>query len=190
MSVEDIKKSIQNEAEAKIQAILSDGQKKISEINSSWNKKLDEKRKTIVASAQKKANQKIQQTEFNLDSQIKTEISRKKQSIIDQVYKLAFKKLSELDDASYVELMEKLIGALPEEKGEVESVKSKEDLLKKALKNAKADINLSDKTINGGGGFIYRSKAVDIDCTFATLTQNANDQTILTVTAKLFGEKQ
>lgn len=189
MSLEDIKKSIQDEAQVQVKEVETQGQKRIDEVNSLWSKKIDDRKSEIIASAKRKTNQKVQQSEFKLQSQIQTEILNKKQSIIDQVYKTAVKKLSELDDAKYVELIEKLIDSLSDEGGKIISVKGKEDLLKKALKKAKKDFEVSKDTINGSGGFVYQSENIEVDYTFETLVHDAKEATILDVTTKLFNQE-
>jgi len=186
MALDDIKKSILAEADAEVRKIEEEGNKKIAEINNEWAKKIEDKKQEIIASGQRKANQKVQQTQFKLQAQAQTEILTQKQKVIDKVYKLALQKLGELDDAEYVELMTKLIGQLPSGDGELTSVKEKENLLKKALRQSGKKYDLAKEEINGIGGFVFKSEEVEIDNTFATLVNNAKEQTSLSVSNKLF----
>lgn len=189
MSLDDIKKAILTEAKNKAKEIEQDGMRKAADIQIEWDKKLAEKKQEIIASAQRKANQKVQQTQFKLQSQAQTEILNKKQQIIDRAYKAALQKISSLEDDKYTELMMKLIDQLPEGEGKLISVKGKEDLLKKALRKSKKKFEISAETTNGNGGFIFQSKEVEIDNTFGALIKNAKEETILSVTNLLFGQQ-
>lgn len=190
MALDDIKKAILAEAKKETKKIETEGEAKVKAVQTEWAKKIEVKKQEITASAQRKANQKVQQTQFKLQAQAQTEILTQKQNVIDQVYKLALKKLGEFDDDKYIELMEKLINQLPAGKGELTSARDKGNLLKKALRKSGRKYDLAEEEINGSGGFIFRSKEVEIDNTFATLIKNAKEQTILAVSNLLFNQKQ
>lgn len=186
MALDDIKKAILAEAETEVKKIETEGEKKVAEINGVWSKKIEAKKQEIIASGQRKANQKVQQTQFKLQSQAQAEILNQKQKNINKVYKLALQKLGELDDDKYIELLAELIIKLPEGEGELISVIEKESLLKKALKQSGKKYSIFSETISGNGGFIFKSKDVEIDNTFATLINNSKEQTSLSVSNKLF----
>jgi len=196
MALDDIKKAILAEAEKEAGVIEAEGKARIKNIQAEWAEKIEIKKQEIIASAQRKADQKIQQTQFKFSAQAQTEILSQKQKNIDKVYKTALQKLGELDDGGYVELMARLIGLLPKTDGEIFSVKDKEELLKKALRQSGRKYDLAKETVNGtglpagalakAGGFIFKSKEVEINDTFAALVNNAKEQTILLVSNKLF----
>ncbi len=190
MALDDIKKAILAEAEKEAEKIRAESENKIAAVKKEWQEKVEQKKQEIIASAQRKANQKVQQTQFKLQAQAQTEILNQKQGIIDKVYKSALKKLTELDDDQYVELMIKLIDSLPETAGELISVKEKEGLLKKALKKNGKKYDLAQEVIGGQGGFIFKSKEIEIDNTFASLINNTKDQTILPVSNLLFNQSE
>lgn len=190
MALDDIKKAILAEAEREVKKIETEGETKVKAVQAEWAKKIEAKKQEIITSVQRKADQKIQQTQFKLQAQAQTEILTQKQKIIDQVYKLALRKLAEINDEQYIALMAKLISQLPAGEGELTSVKDKGDLLKKALKKSDKKYDLTEKEINGSGGFIFHSKEVEIDNTFATLINNAREQTILAVSNLLFNQQK
>ena len=190
MSLDDIKKAILAEAEKEAEKIRVENENKIAAVKKEWQEKIDERKQEIIASAQRKANQKVQQTQFKLQAQAQTEILNQKQRLIDKVYKSALKKLTELSDDEYVELMTKLIDQLPKTDGKLISVKDKEGLLKKALKKSDKKYDLASEVIGGHGGFIFKSKEIEIDSTFASLVNNAEDQTILPVSNLLFNQPE
>ncbi|MEA3398544.1 MAG: V-type ATP synthase subunit E family protein [Patescibacteria group bacterium] len=190
MALDDIKKTILDQARKEADEIIRQGEKKADEIKAEWDKKVENRKEEIVASAQRKTNQKIQQTQFKIQAQSQTEILNYKQKIIDQVYQIALKELANLGDKDYIELMEKLIKQLPSGGGEILSVGNKEKLVKKALDKSGKKYDFSEKIAKGKGGFIFRSKKLEIDNTFATLVDHAKSQTILEVTGLLFGQKE
>lgn len=190
MALEDIKKAIDEQTQTEIAQIDQEGNKKVAEVQAAWNKKIADKRQAIIASAQRKANQKIQQTEFKMQSQNQTEVLNQKKQILERVYKNALQKLTSLDDNQYVELVANLIAKIPETEGSLISVKDKEALLKKALKKSGKKFDILDETIGGHGGFIFRSEKVEIDQTFATLVENSKEDTLLEVSSKLFNREQ
>jgi V/A-type H+-transporting ATPase subunit E len=125
-----------------------------------------------------------------LQAQAQTEIINQKQNIIDRVYKSALNKLNGLNDSDYIALTTKLINRLPEEDGKLISAKGKETLLKKALKQSGRKFEILAETANVSGGFIFRSKSVEIDNTFASLINNSRDWTVLEVSKMLFNRDQ
>jgi len=190
MALDDIKKAILAEAEKEAKKIEQEGEQKIGLVNNDWLKKIEARKKDLIASSQRKANQKVQQTQFKLQAQAQTEILDQKQKDIDKVYKITLDKLAEIDDDQYVELMEKLIKQLPAGEGSLISVNDKDSLLKKALRQSSQKYDVLTETTSGNGGFIFRSKEVEIDNTFATLVRNAKEQTILEVSSLLFNQEQ
>ena len=189
MALDDIKKAILTEAQKAADDHKAEGQKKVESIQKELNQKIDDKKSEIIASAQRKANQKVQQAQFKIQSQTQSKVLDQKQQVINKVYKLALEKLAEIDDAKYVELIEKLITKLPEGDGQLISVEGKQDLLKKALENSGKEYELSTDTVGGKGGFIFKSKKIEVDQTFKALINNAKEQTFLAVTNKIFGNQ-
>lgn len=190
MALEDIKKAILDEANKTIKEIEKNGEEKIAQINAEWNDKLKERREQILAIAQRKADQKIQQTQFKLQAQTKMEILTRKQKIIDKVFDSAVKKLQALDNNQYVELMTNLIAYPTSDEGKLVSAQNKEPLLKKALHKSGKNYELLAETLKTSGGFFFRSKNVDMDFTFAALVSNAKEKTTLEINRVLFNQNQ
>lgn len=189
MALKDIKKSIEEEALAQIKEIEAEGQKKVDAVNELWSRKIEERKNEVLASAQKKAEQKLQQTDFKLQAQSQTAILNQKQKILDQVYKQALTKLNQLDEGSYVNLLSKLISELPDIEGELISAEGKDAELKKALKKSGRKITVSKDTVKASGGFVFKSDKMEIDQTFPALTRNAKEISIIEVANKLFNQE-
>jgi len=186
MSLAEINKAILAEAIEESKAIKAEGDKKLELLKADQAKKLKARQDEIIAGAQRKAAQKIQQMQFKLQSQSQAEIHKHKNGIIDEAYKLAAKKLTELSETEYLDLMVKLLKEIETTDGEVISSEGKEKLLKKALQKADKNFRLIEKTVKDQGGFIYRSPKMEIDNTFSRLISDSRNQTILKVTKILF----
>lgn len=185
MALEDIKKTIAEEAQHEVDRVMADAQKQVDEINADFARKLDVRKQQIVDTATKRAGQKVQQTSFKLQAQSQQQVLEQKQRVLDQVFKAALTQLSELSDTEYVKLMEQLVAALPSD-GELISAKNKEALLKKALKASNHKLTVAKETANANGGFIFKSDDIEVDQTFGTLINQAKDQALVDISAKLF----
>lgn len=189
MGLDDIKKSILDEAKQQAEKIEKENQQQIAELQKKLQQKLEDKKSGLISIGQRKADQKLQQTNFKLEAKLKTKVMTEKQSLIYKAYDKVLEKLTEMDDESYIELMVKLIEQLPDIKGELISVQEKENLLKKALRKSKRKYNIAKEEINGKGGFKFVSGTIDIDNTFSALINNTKEQTSLEVSQVLFGDE-
>jgi V/A-type H+-transporting ATPase subunit E len=186
MAITDITHAIIKEAKKEASDIIAEAQVKAQEIEKDWEEKIAAKKQGLITSAQNKAHQKIMQAEFKLHSSIQTEILNQKRELLGKVYQSIVKKLSSLDNDQYVSLMEKLIAELPGKDGELFSTKDKQDLLKKALKKSGKSFELSKDTVLGSGGFVFRSKDIEIDNTVNSLVEDMRQKTELEISKKLF----
>jgi V/A-type H+-transporting ATPase subunit E len=186
MAITDITNAIIKEAEKQASDIVAQAHVKTQKIEKDWEEKIVAKKQELIAGAQNKARQKVMQTEFKLHSSIQTELLNQKRKLLDKVYNSVAKKLSGLSDDQYVSLMEKLIDELPGKDGELFSTRDKEDLLKKALKKSGKSFEINKETVPGTGGFIFRSKEVEIDNTVNSLVEDMRQKTELEVSKKLF----
>lgn len=186
MALDDIKKSILNDAQAQAEAIDSETRKRIDQINADWSKKIEARKLEIIAQAQRKTDQKIRQTEFRLQAQSQAQVLTKKQEVIDAIYKTAYKQLCNLNDNEYVDLMAKLITRLPGDTGQLISVDDKEALLKKGLKQSGKKFEVTNETSKGHGGFIFKSDHLEINQTFQSLITESKESTLTEVATILF----
>lgn len=189
MALDDIKKAIEEEANRSAQAIISEAENKAAEIEAQWNKKLEQKKAELLKLVQLKADKKIQQSQFKLQSQNQSIMLQEKQKMIDKVYKTALQKLKDISDDKYVSLMEKFVSDIKID-GELISANGKESLLKKSIKKSSASLTVSKDTVNADGGFIFRSPSMEIDFTFETLISKSKDRSILEVSGILFNEQE
>lgn len=190
MALDNIKKSILDDAQAQITTLDSETKQRIDEINAVWSKKINSRKSEIIASAQKKTDQKVMQMEFKLQAQSQAKVLEAKQQLIDTVYKTAYKQLSDLNDNDYVKLLSNLIKELPGDAGILISVENKESQLKKALKESGKKFDVSKETVRGSGGFVFKSDDIEINQTFQTLINQAKDSTLTEIARILFSNKE
>jgi len=186
MALEDIKKTILATAQKQADEVKKAGDEKVKEIKAEMQKQLEEKKAEFVDMAQRKADQKLQQAHFKIAASNQTGILKAKQKIIDQVYSEALKKLNQLDNNEYINLMIKLIKNLPQTSGQLISAKAKESLLRQAQEKSKTKYQIAKESISAKGGFLFKSDQIEINNTFESLVETAKEKTMLKVTKLLF----
>ncbi len=186
MAFSDIKKSILDEAHKQAEECRLQGLKEVERIKSSWEEKAKERKKELLEASKKKAEQEFLQAEFQVQNKIQSQVLRKKQEILDQVYNSVLDRLSQLDEGQYIELMEELIKSLPQESAYLVSASGKSKWLKKALEKSCCNHKLSSEEIKSRGGFIFQSDQLEIDCTFEALLEKTKRETLSVVAEKIF----
>jgi len=186
MALDDIIQSILAEAKQEADKIKQGGIAEIEELKKNLAKTAEEEEKRILASAQKEADRQVEQARFLAVSQEKAGLLSKKQEILDQVYQQALAKLAQFDQAAYQKLVASLINQLEEPQGEILSVEGKENLTKQALAQTGKPYQLSNETVSGKGGFIFRTDTMEIDNRFAVLIDQVRETTEMEVSQILF----
>lgn len=117
-----------------------------------------------------------------------------KQEAIESCFDEAIKQLADLPENDYIALLEKTIGKLDVQSGELLlNARDKEKIGAKLLdslkKSGKAEqLVLSDETINAAGGFVLRSGTVEINSTLEVMVESVRDSVTPDVIRSLFGE--
>lgn len=117
-----------------------------------------------------------------------------KQEAIESCFDEAIKQLAGLPENDYIALLEKTIGKLDVQSGELLlNARDKEKIGAKLLdslkKSGKAEqLVLSDETINAAGGFVLRSGTVEINSTLEVMVESVRDSVTPDVIRSLFGE--
>ncbi|MBU1164308.1 hypothetical protein KKA15_01965 [Patescibacteria group bacterium] len=186
MALDDIKKAILDEAKREAEKAKTEGKKEVDKVIKRWSDRVEEKVQDIIITANKKADQKIQQAQLKIKASNQTEILKKKQKIINTIYDQVLGKLKNLSEKEYISLMQKLISKLPDVGGEIISVKGKTKQLEKVLIAAGREYHVSEDTVSGTGGFIFKSEKVDINSTFEALVENLRASSEVEVAKILF----
>jgi V/A-type H+-transporting ATPase subunit E len=187
MALDDIIKSIVAEAEAEADEIKKGADQKIAELKKDYQKQKDERRQKIMAEAETAAEQKVEQACFLATSKMRAKTLTKKQEIIESVYQKALKELESLSDNEQQKLMGKLIKNLPDvEEAEIVAAKGSHVAVRKAVDHSGRIFKLSPENVSGSGGFVLRSKTVDIDNRFEALIKRVREETEIEVAKILF----
>jgi len=186
MALDDIIQSILAEAKQGADKVKKQGIADIEALKKEFKEKANEEEKRILDSAQREADRSVAQAQFLAISRKKAGLLTKKQEILDKVYQQALEKLAKLPEADYQKLVASLIKKLDEPQGEVLPVKSKESLTKEALSKSGQPYQLSTETVSGAGGFVFRTKTMEIDNRFAVLIDQVRENTEMEVSKILF----
>jgi len=186
MALDDIIQSILTEAKEEADKVKQQGIVDIEELKKDFAKRTEEEEKRILDQAQKAADRKVEQARFLAISQKKANLLSKKQEILDKVYGQALEQLSKLPVADYQKLVTSLIKQLEEKDGEILSVKGKESETKQALSHSGKPYQLATEIVDGKGGFIFRTKTMEIDNRFAVLIDQVRETTEMEVSKILF----
>ena len=186
MALDDIIQSILAEAKKEADKVKQQGTADIAAITKEFAAKTKEEEQRILEAAQKEADRCVAQAQFLAISQKKAGLLTKKQEILDKVYKQALEKLAKLEGADYQKLVASLIKKLDEPQGEVIPVKGKESLTRAALSKSGKPYQLSRETVSGKGGFVFKTKTMQIDNRFAVLIDHVRQDTEMEVSKILF----
>lgn len=169
MALQNILKNIQKQAEDKIKQIEKDTKKEVETI-----KKESE---SLITETKEKEQQKNKETIANLQGKVEFFLRQEerkillehKQSIINECFETALKKLKSISKQDYIDLNTRLIKSLPDERLILCSAKNKISLLKEALEKSQKRFTIDPKEIDAIGGFIAISEKVEFDMTFKSL---------------------
>lgn len=187
MALQDIIKTILGESEKKAEEIRTEGDIKIKKIEEDGRKKVDEAEREINSNISKEAQKIIDRVKFESNIEERNKVVSIKQKIVDEVFSKAQDRIKEINDEEYVSLLKKLISNLPEvEAGEIVSVSGKEDLTQKALQESGKKYSISSDSIEGVGGFLFKSNDIEVNNRFEELLSGLKESLEIEISNKLF----
>jgi len=188
MALKDIINTITDEAKAEAEKIKQEGKKKIEAIEEESRQKIKTEEKKIDDSIEKEAQKVVDRAAFESNIKERNKIVSLKQEIVDEVFDKVLEKIKELGDNEYSAVMKKLIADLPEvESGYITPIAGKEDLTRKALQDSGKNYSISDSSIEGAGGFVFKSKDIEVDNRFEELLKGLREELEIEISNKLFG---
>lgn len=187
MALQDIIKTILDEAENDAAKIRREGDVKVKEIEDEGRKKVEQEEASIEENISKEAQKIVDRVKFESNIEERNKIVSIKQEIVDEVFSKAQNKIKEINDEEYVSLLKKLINSLPEvEAGEIISVSGKEELTRRALQESGKDYSISNDTIDGLGGFLFKSSDIEVNNRFEELLSGLKESLEIEISNKLF----
>ena len=187
MALQDIIKTILGEAEKEADKVRKEGEVKVKGIEEEGRKKVEEADREINNNISKEAQKIIDRVKFESNIEERNRVVSIKQQIVDEVFSKAQDRIKDINDEEYVLLLKKLINNLPEvEAGEIVSITGKEELTKKALQESGKNYSISNDSIEGVGGFLFKSDDIEVNNRFEELLSGLKDSLEIEISNKLF----
>jgi len=189
MSLQDITKKILSDAQKEAKKIMNENMKEINKITIQKDKEITAAVQALKEKGKEKATKLKEQAEFQARSIEKNAILEAKQELINQVYQAVKRKLAQLKDAEFINLMVGLLKNAPRlAEAEIITSVDKKDILARAVKKAGYSYKIAKKNLAAGQkGFILSSKTVEINNTIDNLVNSQRDELEVAVAKILFG---
>lgn len=184
MALQDIIESIETDTKKHIQDIEKERDETLFRIKEESSVKFALKKKELLDKAQVVANKIIEKTLFDIQAETSDEINGQKLKAINDAYLKVVKKLINLGKDEYFSLMEALwFNIVSKNNLEIFVANGKEQetkdfFLSKGMQSA--------GVINSKGGFVVKTKELEIDNTFEAIINNLKEKTELEVIRILF----
>ncbi|MGB9839727.1 V-type ATP synthase subunit E [Thermovenabulum sp.] len=193
-----IKEKIMEEAEKEKARILSEAEKKAEEIFEKAKRKAEEIEHTLLEKAKKQAEEEKRKIISMAELEEKKRLLQAKQEIIDLVFKEAEDKIRQMEEERYKKLFFEMLIESAEGDEELiiaENDRSRitEDFLKKVneelvKKGKKGNLKIVSFSKDITGGFILRSKNVEINGSFDYLVSIKREELETEIARILFEE--
>jgi V/A-type H+/Na+-transporting ATPase subunit E len=195
--IDRIKEQILQDSQAKANSILDDAKKQALELIEKANVNARQKSEEIQKKASSDASEKLRISRSMLELEMRKDILSTKQQLIEEVFQKALNSLSKMENNEYEAILYKLIVDAVET-GEEEILLSKHDKnrlpgdfsnkLNQVLVQAgkKGNLKLSDEERDIMGGFVLKTKGVEINYSFEALLRMDRDEIEPEVAAILF----
>ena len=183
MALQDIIKEIETETQKKIEKIEQGGKAAIAQINKENSEQLLLEKTKLLNEAQVLAERIIEKAYFESQGETRDIKAKYQLKAINDLYLMAEEKLNNLSKDDYSKLLNSLWLKLNKEGLAVLVAKEKERETKDFFKKKRVKV-LGE--INSQGGFIVKTKEVEIDCTFKSIIDNSKKNTQLEITKILF----
>ena len=199
MSLNDILKTIKSEAESEAREIQEAGVQEESRLKKELAELVKKDQEKLLADFRLDMEKKVKQVKFTKESAKKTLLLNRKQKILNELYRQVVERVVS-NGETYEQVIKKVVETLPNVKdAEIllatgnpstrfapsgSSLRSKiSDKTRKLLGSKHA---ISDETIDAVGGFILKSKTLEIDNTVEALVEHARRETEIEVSGILF----
>jgi V/A-type H+-transporting ATPase subunit E len=195
--IEKITAKILSDAELDAQATAEQTKSQIDELQKKFDLQTKEAIEKINKEADEKAVQYKSRAETMADLASRRNSLATKRELVELAFYDAAKKIKNLDDATYLDFMKKLLVSLEEYDGEL--IVSKNDTritqlliddvkLELNKKSINCDITMSNDKGDFDGGFILKRGRIEINCTLDMLVKSAKRELEQEVAGVLFTE--
>ena len=194
MAVDDILKRIEADAEEAARKIVAEGQTAADAVASEGQAMVDAQKKELRARAEQRAQEDRNRITTLARLAARRELLDEKQALMDRVFDEAGRRIAEMEQGEYRELITGLLRNTVESGDEEVLIGKHERRLDQAFLNS-----VSKELGLGGGlklarerrqimaGFILRSGRVETNCALSTILRDAREKLETEVAAILFG---
>lgn len=169
MALDNINKTILAEAEAEAKRIKSESEGNLAALSSEYRRRATQELAKAAKLQERSVRQAKDQARFAAKIKVRNAILAEKQELVGQAFSQAVADLEALGGKERQSLIRKLVNLLPKtEGGTIRAAKADQEAVKKEAGNL-AGIRVEAEALSSGGGFVFSSDSVEIDCTFASL---------------------
>lgn len=195
MNAEQVIQKITADAKAQADQIIQQAQEGQAQERAKLDEELKQYRDQTQAIARKAAEDEKSHILAAARMKIAMQLLSEKRKVLDDIFAQARRKLQELSDEEYCDMMSKLMQEAVET-GDEEVLVDKDEkrINQEFVKNVnrelgpgyKGNLRLSDEKINIGGGFVLRRGKVKTNITFDVLIEQARKELEIDMAKKLF----
>lgn len=167
MALTDILEKIDKEAQAQINELVTEFEKKKKELESEAKESQKKAEAEMAAKAEADAARMTETAKLEAEMAAKNQLLRAKREIIDETLKKAVEKLSDSDN--YEEILTEIIKRADIEAAQVIPAEGKEEATRSAIQKSGKGYTLASESAKIAGGFILKSEKLEIDNSFETI---------------------
>lgn len=199
MALEDILRKIEEDAKREADKILSEARERAEEILQTAKLEAKQTKENLLKEAHREAQTHKSRLISMAQLDMRKEILQEKQNLIDQAFQKALKRLTEMEDEEYRELIREMLKGVVEH-GDEEIILSERDksrisqgfiqALNKELESEGklGKLTIAEETGDFSGGFILRRGKIELNNSFDALLQSAKGEMRTELSRILFGE--
>ena len=184
MSLEAIISRVRTDAEAEAEAIRQDAQRELREAEEAHRKRVEEKYARELERLRGRILDRRKRMEFHITRESDRELLNARRALMDRAINEAVEKLTSLDDAEYMKLIDALIEACDLE-GNVEVMIAETDSKRitaeylKERSTREMKLALAEERHGDVGGVVFRSDKISQNATFSMIASLAHEEMIM-----------
>jgi vacuolar-type H+-ATPase subunit E/Vma4 len=168
MALQDILNSIQQKLEEELQKVGDDEKKAVEDIKKQMNKEEKDASGELKQQKEQKVSALNQKMDTILKMESRNSMLEAKTGLVSNVFDSVLEELNNLSDGDYKKWAVQAIKEMGLKEGEIIPAKGKEKVIQEAAQEAKSELTVG-KAGDFEGGFIARSKNIEIDNTFTSI---------------------
>lgn len=187
MSLDNILRKIQSNSQEEIEEIQKAADKEVSTLLSDAEKEAREIQKKINEKIEEERSKYLEKAISTLDTEAKNNLLENKQTLLSGFYERISEEINKIPRKDYEKFLLSLLDELPKKEGEIAASEKDENFISKAIKEKKLPYKISSSRVKSAGGFILKTKEIEIDNTIETLAGELKENTIVEINKIIFG---